>query len=298
MELQLAPKNLPEVKGNFDAYKKNLIKQIEEYKSMPLTEDTVAPVKSAIRQIRTTLEKIEDTSISAYFDTPKKLLKAQFSELYSIIAEGESKVDAIIAEDTRRRHEEMTTRMVSYIESKIKAMDLEEDAVEHVILRKQYYNKTAKEVNTLNDIDDQLIYLERNFAAFKRSEKKINSLAAKIGPTFNKGRYLYALSKYDEGNDETAAQAEEEAERLLSIPEEKAMPAFTNSASTARPSKASAIEEEEEQIVAVTFPVVDKKKSKGTEEVNVSFTFPKEMKKSFNELLKELKAAGIKNKKV
>lgn len=300
MDLILTPKNMPEVKGNFDTYKKNLIKQIEDYKKMPLTEDTIGSVKSAIRQIRTTLEKIENTSISAYFDTPKKELKARFSELYSIIAEGESKVDAILAEETRRRNMETTERLNTYIESKITSMKLEEDASLHVILKKQYFNKTAKEVETLNDIDLQLIEMEKNFAAFQRATKKINEIAIKYGKIFNKGRFLYMLDKYGPGNSETASLAEEEAERLTEAINEQPVEedAKAMRGTTFVPSSPVFRDAEETINISLNFPVVDKKKSKGTEEIVVSFTVPKESKKVFNELLRELKAASIKNKKM
>lgn len=293
MELMLTPKELPSISGNFDQYKNELTKQIEGYKNMPLTEETVAPVKSAIRQIRTTLEKIESTAIGAYFDTPKKTLKAQFAELYSIIAEGESKVDAIIAEDTRRRNDETTERLIKYITSKAAGMAVESDVVDYVVLKKAYFNKTAKETDTLNDIDDQLASLEQNFAAYLRADKKIRKLADELGPVFNKGRYLYGLSKYGENNDSAAAQAEEEAERLKEI---------KNSTPAVQPEEPKRKETSspvtEAITIAVDFPLVDKKVSKGTDDVIISFSVPKEAKKQFSELLKVLKEAGIKSKKI
>lgn len=294
MELMLTPKELPSISGNFEQYKNDLATQIEKYKEMPLTEETVAPVKSAIRQIRTTLEKMESTAIGAYFDTPKKMLKAQFAELYNIIADGENKVDAIIAEDTRKRNDATTERLVKYIKSKIVNMALEEDAVDYVILEKQFYNKTAKDAEVYDNIDKQLVTLEKNLTAFKRAEKKIGALAQKIGPTFNKGRFLYGLSKYGDDNDSTAAQAEEEAERLAAIPAEDMKPDAPVTAST--PIKRAAVSPEQE--IIVSFPVVDKKTSKGSEDILYSFTIPKEAKKQFAELLTKLKEVGIKSKKL
>ena len=292
MELMLTPKELPSITGNFEQYKNDLVKQIEGYKAMPLTEDTVAPVKSAIRTIRTTLEKIESTAIGAYFDTPKKMLKAQFAELYSIIADGENKVDIIIAEDTRKRNEATTARLVTYIKSKIEGMALETDAVDFVILEKQFFNKTVKDAEVYDNIDRQLEALEKNFAAFIRAEKKINKFAQELGAVFNKGRYLYGLSKYGDNNDSVAAQAEEEAERIREIPAEEKKPASA-------PVKILTEDNEEETILITTeFPIVDKKKSKGSDDLLISFTVPKEAKKQFAELLKLLKDAGIKSKKL
>ena len=293
MELQLSPKELPSINGNFDQYKADLTKQIESYKSMPLTDETIAPVKSAIRSIRTTLEKLESTAVGAYFDLPKKALKAQFAELYAIVAEGESKVDAIIAEDTRKRNDSTTERLVGYINSRIGSMAVESDVVDYVILEKSYYNKTAKEIDTLDEIDKQLKDLEKNFAAFVRAEKKINKLALEVGKAFNKGRYLYGLSKYGEGNDETAAQAEEEADRLKAIPAEDMVPA-PSQIKQAFTSKVVA----ETDIISVEFPVFDKKTSKGSDDMCFTFSVPKEAKKQFAELLKELKNVGIKVTKV
>ena len=292
MELMLTPKELPSITGNFEQYKNDLVKQIEGYKAMPLTEDTVAPVKSAIRTIRTTLEKIESTAIGAYFDTPKKMLKAQFAELYGIIADGESKVDAIIAEDTRKRNDATTARLVTYIKSKIEGMALETDAVDFVILEKQFFNKTVKDAEVYDNIDRQLEALEKNFAAFIRAEKKINKIAQSLGPVFNKGRFLYGLSKYGDNNDSTAALAEEEAERLSNIPAEEQKSAARAAVPAKTPAGTGSF------TVAVNFPVVDKKTSKGSEDLMYSFTVPKESKKQFAELLKELKEAGIKSKKL
>ena len=292
MELMLTPKELPSITGNFEQYKNDLVKQIEGYKAMPLTEDTVAPVKSAIRTIRTTLEKIESTAIGAYFDTPKKMLKAQFAELYSIIADGENKVDIIIAEDTRKRNEATTARLVTYIKSKIEGMALETDAVDFVILEKQFFNKTVKDAEVYDNIDRQLEALEKNFAAFIRAEKKINKIAQSLGPVFNKGRFLYGLSKYGDNNDSTAALAEEEAERLSNIPAEEQKSAARATVPAKTPAGTGSF------TVAVNFPVVDKKTSKGSEDLMYSFTVPKESKKQFAELLKELKEAGIKSKKL
>ena len=295
MDLILAPKNMPSVTGNFEKYKEDLIKQIETYKSMPLTDETVGKVKSSIRQIRTTLEKIEDTAVGAYFDSPKKALRASFAELYAIIADGESKVDEILAENDRKRNAETTERLTKYINSKIKGMAVEKDAVDYVLLKKNFYNKTAKEADTLNDIDLQLTCLEKNFAAYIRAEKKINKLAETTGAVFDKLRYLHSLSKYADGNDEVAAQAEEEAERINNIPPEEKQP--VKKAVSSVNSMASLSVQEENVSIETTFPAFDKKKSKGAEEIEVTFTVPKELKKSFTALLKELKEIGITSKK-
>ena len=295
MDLILAPKNMPSVTGNFEKYKEDLIKQIETYKSMPLTDETVGKVKSSIRQIRTTLEKIEDTAVGAYFDSPKKALRASFAELYAIIADGESKVDEILAENDRKRNAETTERLTKYINSKIKGMAVEKDAVDYVLLKKNFYNKTAKEADTLNDIDLQLACLEKNFAAYIRAEKKINKLAETTGAVFDKLRYLHSLSKYADGNDEVAAQAEEEAERINNIPPEEKQP--VKKAVSSVNSMASLSVQEENVSIETTFPAFDKKKSKGAEEMEITFMVPKELKKSFSALLKELKEIGITSKK-
>jgi len=300
MDLQLTPKQLPSINGNFETYKADLVKQIEGYKAMPLTEETVAPVKSAIRSIRTTLEKIETTAVSAYFESPKKVLKAQFAELYTIIAEGEDKVDAIIMEDTRKRNESTTIRLQNYITSKAASMALDKDVIDFVKLEKQFYNKSQKEADSLDAVDNQLVTLEKNFAAYNRAVKKIEKLAKEIGPTFNKQRFMYALSKYGDNNDSTASLAEEEVDRLKAVVPEEARPVPVPVPVTA-PSATRQYESPEGLdgvVVSVGFPLFDKKKSKGSDDLSFTFSVPKELKKSFTELLKELKEAGIKSSKL
>ena len=208
---------------------------------------------------------------------------------------GEFKVDEIIAEDTRKRNDETTKRFTEYVKNKIKNMALEKDAVDYVIFHKQFYNKTAKEAESLDNIDVQLTMLEKNFAAYIRAEKKINDLAKKAGAVFHKDAYLHRLSKYGEDNADIAAEAEEEAERILAIPPEEKEPVKTEVPVSAAIGKTevpfSAVD------IRQSFPVYDKKKSKGSDEITIIFTVPKEMKKSFNELLKNLKEVGITNKK-
>jgi len=186
MELELVPKTLPQVTGNFESYKEMLIKQMEVYKNTPLTEENVPQIKSAIRQMRISIEKIESSAISVYFDTPKKILKTQFAELYAIIAEGEQKVDAIIAEETAKRNNALTSRLINYIQNKIQGMELEEDVVDFVPLKKHYYNKTAKEADILNEIDSDLLTLEKNYRSYKRAKEKIGKIAEELGGVFNR----------------------------------------------------------------------------------------------------------------
>ena len=289
MELNLAPQTLPAVDGNFEQYKGELIKLVDSYKDKPLTEETVAPVKSALRQMRTTLEKMESTAVSAYFDTPKKLLKAKFAELYSIIAEGEGKVDAVIAEDTRRRNEATAERLTNYIKSKIAGMKLEPDVVDYVVLEKSYFNKTAKEIEVLNSIDQTLVQLEKNFASFNRATKKIEKLAKELGPSFDVARFLYGLSKYEDCNDAISSLAEEEAERLIT--------AVPEVAKKQQQVKQAAVSDVVIKTVSVDFTVIDKKKSKGSDDMVYIFTVPKEAKKNFADLIRELKEVGITSKK-
>jgi hypothetical protein len=286
MELELVPKVLPQVTGNFESYKEMLVKQMEVYKNTPLTEENVPQIKSAIRQMRTSIEKIESSAISVYFDTPKKILKAQFAELYAIIAEGEQKVDAIIAEETRKRNEALTSKFISYIQNKIQGMELEEDVVDFVPLKKHYYNKTAKEPDVLNEIDSDLLTLEKNYRSYKRAKERIAKIADELGSVFNRRLYEFQLSKYGDGNDDVALRADEEAERLRNV---KLNPTPKVSTKPVTPV--------EVVVVSWEFESLSKTDLKNTEDIGIVFSVPKKHKKGFNEILKLLKSAGIKVKK-
>jgi|GEM_PF-6773780 hypothetical protein len=286
MELELVPKVLPQVTGNFESYKEMLVKQMEVYKNTPLTEENVPQIKSVIRQMRTSIEKIESSAISVYFDTPKKILKAQFAELYAIIAEGEQKVDAIIAEETRKRNEALTSKFISYIQNKIQGMELEEDVVDFVPLKKHYYNKTAKEPDVLNEIDSDLLTLEKNYRSYKRAKERIAKIADELGSVFNRSLYEFQLSKYGDGNDDVALRADEEAERLRNV---KLDPTPKVSTKPVTPV--------EVVVVSWEFESLSKTDLKNTEDIGIVFSVPKKHKKGFNEILKLLKSAGIKVKK-
>jgi len=287
MELELVPKTLPQVTGNFESYKEMLIKQMEVYKNTPLTEENVPQIKSAIRQMRISIEKIESSAISVYFDTPKKILKTQFAELYAIIAEGEQKVDAIIAEETAKRNNALTSRLINYIQNKIQGMELEEDVVDFVPLKKHYYNKTAKEADILNEIDSDLLTLEKNYRSYKRAKEKIGKIAEELGGVFNRKMFEFQLSKYGDNNDDVALRAEEEADRLKNIKMTSAAKSLVKEVTSA-----------EVVVISWEFETLSKNDLKDTEEITISFIVPKKHKKGFNEIIKHLKNAGIKTKKI
>lgn len=289
VDLVISPKKVPEVTGNFDAYKEHLSAMLKVYQGKALTEDTVAPVKAAVQKMRTTLEGIEKTSIAAYYDAPKKLMKARFAELYDMIGEIESKADAVIAEETEKRNNKTTKRLIAYLKSKATELGMDADVVDTIVFEKSYYNKTAKEADVLDDLDRKMNEAKENNKNYDKAVKKLNEVTKEFGALFNKDSYLSLLSKYGESNGSILLEIIEESERLRE--------AMKNPRPAA--AKAAPRGEEPEEAVSydlyVAFPPVKKaKKDRVIKSYEVTFEVPDEVDAEFKKLLKQLPGAGIK----
>ena len=145
------------IKGNFNDLAKKIRSMVERYKGEILTDDNVKYIqqlKSQFVSLRTNIERERKEYRKAYLDPPVKLINAMCDELVQIIAEGESALGAQLDAYDQKRKDELTHVLTEYIEDKSKK--LREEFKKNIELKKQYYNKTQAEEDTLSDIDRQI----------------------------------------------------------------------------------------------------------------------------------------------
>lgn len=146
------------IAGNWSELGNNIRKVVARYKDTKLTEDNVDYVKTLKKQfvsLRTGVEKEIKDWKTIYLNPAEDLLKMMSKELLAIIDEGESALGAQLDEYDQRRKDELTVILGEYVAEAVEKYQLREEYAKQIQLVKQYYNKTQKEEDTIDDIERQ-----------------------------------------------------------------------------------------------------------------------------------------------
>ena len=146
------------VSGNFSELGANIQKVVNKYKGVKLTEDNVDYVKNLKSQfvsLRTGIERERKEYKKVYLDPAENLLKAMCDELLKIVDEGESALGKQLEEYDQRRKDELTIVLTDYVNDAVAKYGLRDEYATQIQLKKEYYNKTQKEEDSIDDIDSQ-----------------------------------------------------------------------------------------------------------------------------------------------
>ena len=146
------------VSGNFTELGSNIQRVVDKYKGVKLTEDNVDYVKTLKAQfvsLRTGIERERKEYKKVYLDPAENLLKAMCDELLKIVDEGESALGKQLDEYDQRRKDELTIVLNDYVNDAVAKYNLREEYATQIQLKKEYYNKTQKEEDSIDDIEEQ-----------------------------------------------------------------------------------------------------------------------------------------------
>ena len=146
------------VHGNFVEIGNKIQSVVDRYKNTKLTEDNVDYVKSLKKQfvsLRTGIELQRKEYKKAYFDPAEELLNSMCKELLKIVDEGESALGKQLDEYDQKRKNELTEILNDYVREAVEKYALREEYATQIQLKKEYYNKTQKEEESIADIDLQ-----------------------------------------------------------------------------------------------------------------------------------------------
>lgn len=152
------------VSGNFTELGKNIKAVVDRYKGVKLTEDNVEYVTTLKKQfasLRIGIDRDRKEYKKAYLDPAENLLKAMCDELLKLVDEGESALGAQLEEYDQRRKDELTIILNEYVKDATEKYKLREEYATQIQLKKQYYNKTQKEEDSIDDINAQAEELAR-----------------------------------------------------------------------------------------------------------------------------------------
>ena len=146
------------IAGNFSELGSNIQKVVDRYKDVKLTEDNVDYVKTLkahFVSLRTGIERERKEYKKVYFDPAENLLKSMCDELLKLVDEGESALGKQLDEYDQRRKNELTIILNDYVADAVAKYELREEYASQIQLKKEYYNKTQKEEDSIDDIDKQ-----------------------------------------------------------------------------------------------------------------------------------------------
>ena len=146
------------VSGNFAELGRNIKAVVDRYKDTVLTEDNVdyvATLKKQFVSLRTGIELDRKNYKKAYLSPAEDLLDSMCKELLKIVDEGESALGKQLEEYDQRRKDELTVVLTEYVNDAVEKFALREEYASQIQLKKQYYNKTQKEEDSIDDINLQ-----------------------------------------------------------------------------------------------------------------------------------------------
>lgn len=144
--------------GNFTELGAKIQAVVDRYKGTKLTDDNVDYVKSLKSQfvsLRTGIEREKKEYKKVYLDPAENLLKAMCDELLRIVDAGESALGKQLEEYDQRRKDELTMILNDYVAEFTEKYALREEYATQIQLKKQYFNKTQKEEDSISDIEEQ-----------------------------------------------------------------------------------------------------------------------------------------------
>ena len=163
LELKIAKPSLNSdktifISGNFSELGSNIQKVVDRYKNVKLTEDNVeyvATLKKQFVSLRTGIEKERKDYKKIYITPAEDLVDAMCKELLKIVDEGESALGKQLDEYDQRRKNELTLVLNDYVADSVEKYNLREEYASQIQLKKEYYNKTQKEEDSIDDINAQ-----------------------------------------------------------------------------------------------------------------------------------------------
>lgn len=293
-------KNEVQIDGNFDAVKAYLISWRDKLTKKKLSAkdmETVAAYKKAATGYRTMLAAFEKDKKTLFFNAPKAVFSGMLAELQGIVNEVESKADEILSKEEEKRIADLTAVFDIYRDDFQAEYKLSPAGLAKVEYKKQYYNKTAVEAATKEDLRDQF----RKIADAERSralaEKTVNKLC-KDNPLLDVAHYLRRLDEADLSI--VMDEIEEEEERLKNAIE-KAAPIEQDVTCDAVVEEVdNAVKEDSGKVVIGVMGSVYKMLEGGssfpgrTKTMFLDVTYPCDMGDALTVIFKELAKYGIK----
>jgi hypothetical protein len=215
--LVITPDKAPVIGGNFAQVESFLQGWKEKVSALEMTEKNLAQVEIVKKEsvaLRNRLAKIQTDTKRLYFNDPKDVFDKKMKYLLSLVDAVERTADKVLDVQEQRRRDGLNKAFDVYKEDFQAKYKLEPGYLERFEYKEKYYNKTAVEKASKDDMEQQFIALKKEQDARAASLRLIKTMC-KDDPRLNVQHWIDQLDFKDIATvtEEIAA----EKERLANI---------------------------------------------------------------------------------
>ena len=162
MDIQVN-KQLPVITTNFQEVKANLIANMEKYKGIVVTEESLKDCKATQKDLAGLRNKIDSfrKDIKKEMEKPIKEFEGQFKELIGLIEEVEKPIKLGIAEFDNKRKEAKRMAAQATILDYIEKLGLEKKYADQLTVLDKYLNLSASAKSVVEDIEQRANMLKQ-----------------------------------------------------------------------------------------------------------------------------------------
>ncbi|MGG7057568.1 DUF1351 domain-containing protein [Clostridium tertium] len=162
MDIQVN-KQLPVITTNFEEVKANLIANMEKYKGLVVTEESLKDCKATQKDLAGLRNKIDSCrkDVKKEMEKPIKEFEGQFKELIGLIEEVEKPIKLGIAEFDNKRKEAKRMAAQATILDYIEKLGLEEKYASQLTVLDKYLNLSASAKSVVEDIEQRAAALKQ-----------------------------------------------------------------------------------------------------------------------------------------
>ncbi|MGG7215401.1 DUF1351 domain-containing protein, partial [Clostridium nigeriense] len=156
-------KQLPVITTNFEEVKANLIANMEKYKGLVVTEESLKDCKATQKDLAGLRNKIDSCrkDVKKEMEKPIKEFEGQFKELIGLIEEVEKPIKLGIAEFDNKRKEAKRMAAQTTILDYIEKLGLEEKYSSQLTVLDKYLNLSASAKSVVEDIEQRAAALKQ-----------------------------------------------------------------------------------------------------------------------------------------
>ena len=291
-----------EISGNYEVVKSALEARRDEIVKMKVSAkdlETVEKLKKEAMGYRIYIKEYEAKGKTKWFNGPKDIFAGKIATLQAIVAEMEAKAQKVLDKLEADRCAKVTEVLNLYKTQFQEAYGLSDEGLTLIEFKPSYYNKTAKEKETKDDLEAQFVTRRNTEKAVALGEKTIRALCAGK-PLLNQDRYVADLKGGRDlalvMDDIAAEEARLKAAQEVIVPEEVAqVPAGAPGAFAAAPQQTESCE----KIVVGVIGAASKLLAGGSDfPGNLKHTirdiaYPVDLAPALTEIFKELAKYGI-----
>jgi hypothetical protein len=197
--LVITPDKAPVIGGNFAQVELFLQGWKERVSALEMTEKNLAQVEIVKKEsvaLRNRLTKIQTDTKRLYFNDPKDVFDKKMKYLLSLVDAVESTADKVLDVQEQRRRDGLNEVFDVYKGSFQAKYKLEPEYLERFEYKEKYYNKTAVEKASKDDMEQQFTALKKEQDARAASLRLIKTMC-KDDPRLNAQHWIGQLAFKD-----------------------------------------------------------------------------------------------------